>query len=268
MCCMRCVAYCVAEKLDLSSIQEYFKKQGVENKFYRGVLYVSPSNHRAELFFFKSGCFVAWGMTNKAEKELLALLAAYSVRPLSHLEADYFSYQYGSKTALLTHRRFNADVIVLEDDDIQIKLAISYGLAQSVKLESYEESVQNTIQKNASLPVELAQQGKISLSGKAILKRIGEIYLERSLVNLSSEYLDMPEYFWQSPHLENYYVMTEKFLDITRRVNSLNQKLDVLHELLDVLNSQLQHRHSSILEIIIILLIFFEIILNIAALHF
>jgi uncharacterized Rmd1/YagE family protein len=265
---MRCVAYCIAEGLDLITLQDYFKKQGFENKLYRGVLYISHPKNRAELFFFKSGCFVAWGMFKSEEKLLLKSLKKFSKRPLSHIEVDYFSYHYGKKTDLSTHRKFNVDVIELENDDVPIKLAISYGLSQSVKLESYEESVQKTIRQNSRLPEELAQFGKISLSGKAILKRIGEIYLERSLVNLSSEYLDVPEYFWQSPHFESYYAMTEKFLDIARRVNSLNQRLNVLHELLDVLNSQLQHKHSSILEIIIILLIFFEIILNLIALHF
>jgi uncharacterized Rmd1/YagE family protein len=42
-------------------------------------------------------------------------------------------------------------------------------------------------------------------------------------------------------------------------VSSLNQKLDVLQELLDILNSQVQHRHSSLLEMIIIILIAIEI---------
>jgi len=265
---MRCVAYCIAERLDLVTIQEFFKKQGYDNRLYRGVLYVSPTSNRAELFFFKSGCFVTWGMFRKEEKILLTALKKFTAGPFTPIETDYFSYHYGEKTELSSHRRFNADVIELENDDVQIKLAISYGLAQSVKLEYYEESVQKTIQKNTSLPLELAQFGKISLSGKSILKRIGEIYLERSLVNLSSEYLDIPEYFWQSAHLESYYAMTEKFLDISRRVNSLNQQLNVLHELLDVLNSQLQHKHSNMLEIIIILLIFFEIVLNLIALHF
>ena len=56
--------------------------------------------------------------------------------------------------------------------------------------------------------------------------------------------------------------MTEKFLDIPKRVAALNHKLDVAHEILEMLNSQLQHRYSSILEFIIISLIFIEIVLQ------
>ena len=61
--------------------------------------------------------------------------------------------------------------------------------------------------------------------------------------------------------------MTKKFLDIPSRVMALNQKLDVLQELLDILNSQVQHRHSSLLESIIILLIVVEIIISLFQFH-
>lgn len=264
---MRCIAYCMAESFQLATIADHFKKQDYYVKFHRDVLYVTHSQLRGELFFFRIGCFVSWGLSAREEKDLAKQLKAHAVNPLDIIETDHFIFAYGERTTLQSHNRFNADLITLEDDDIQIKLAISYGLAQSVKLESYEESVQKTIRMNSSLPLALATTGKIALSSKTISKRMGEIFLERSSVNLNSEYLDMPEYFWQYPRLENYYVMTEKFLDISRRVNSLNQRLDVLHGLLDMLNSQLQHRHSSILEGVIILLIFIEIILNFVQLH-
>ena len=94
-----------------------------------------------------------------------------------------------------------------------------------------------------------------------------EIFLERSSINLNSEFLDVPEFFWRNPNLEPFYIMTKKFLDIPSRVMALNQKLDVLQELLHILNSQVQHRHSSLLETIIILLIFVEIMISLFQFH-
>ena len=61
--------------------------------------------------------------------------------------------------------------------------------------------------------------------------------------------------------------MIKKFLDIQSRVMALNQKLDVLQELLHILNSQVQHRHSSLLESIIIILIAVEIIMSLFQFH-
>lgn len=67
--------------------------------------------------------------------------------------------------------------------------------------------------------------------------------------------------------MEPYYIMTKKYLDIPSRVMALNQKLDVLQELLDILNSQVQHRHSALLESIIILLIVVEIMISLFQFH-
>ena len=262
---MRCSAICTAEKYFLKKIANFYRTQGFYYKTHRDVLYIFNLDKTKEIFFLNIGSFVSWNFTNREEKMIAQQIHSFSANPYKEMEKDHFIFQYNSETQITTDERFNADIIFLEDQDFQIKLAISYGLAQSVKLEVYEDKVQSVIKLNSHLPLEMAQFGKITLSGKAISKRMGEIFLVKSLVNLNSEYLDMPEYFWKYPSLENYYLMTEKFLDIPPRVETLNQKLDVLHDLLNILTSQLQHRHSNFLETIIIVLIALEIVINLFA---
>ncbi|MES2998011.1 MAG: RMD1 family protein [Pseudomonadota bacterium] len=265
---MRCISFCTAASYKLSALADFFRSRHYVAKLFRNVLYVTKNNKDIDIFLFNHGCFVTWGLRKKQEEKLIKEIKPFSVDPLekNEIETDRFIYRIDKETRLFPHQRFNVDVITLEEDEIdniQMKLAISYGLAQSIKLEFYEESIQKTIQTNSHIPRELAQYGRISLSRKAISKRIGGIFLTRSSVNLSSEYLDVPEYFWRYSNLEDFYVMTEKFLDIPKRVAALNQKLDVVHEILEMLNSQLQYRYSSILESVIILLIFIEIVVQI-----
>jgi uncharacterized Rmd1/YagE family protein len=263
---MRCVSFCTAANYKLGSLAEFFRSKRYIAKVFRNVLYVTKQDKPIDLFFFNHGCFVTWNLRKQQEKKIIEEIKPFSIEPLEKIEMDRFIYYLGKETRLFPHQRFNVDVITLESnesDNVQIKLAISYGLAQSIKLESYEESVNKTVLANSHFPKELARFGKISLSRSEISKRIGEIFLTRSSVNLSSEYLDVPEYFWRYSNLESYYEMTEKFLDIPKRVAALNHKLDVAHEILEMLNSQLQHRYSSILEFVIILLIFIEIVVQI-----
>jgi len=259
------MSFCTAGSYKLNGIADFFKSKQYTVKLYRNVLHVTKSNRPQDLFFFYNGCFVAWGLTGRQEQQIIEQIKDFSQDPLEKVESDRFVCQLGQETTLMPHERLNVDIITIEAeeaDNIQIKLAISYGLTQSVKLESYEESIQRTIAINSFIPNELAKKGRISLSRRAISKRLGEIFLERSSVNLKSDYFDVPEYFWRYSNLENYYIMTEKFLDIPKRVAALNHKLDVLHEIFDMLNNQLQHRYSSMLETVIILLIFIEIVLN------
>jgi uncharacterized Rmd1/YagE family protein len=264
---MRCVSFCTARTYLLGDLSNYLKTKKFQTKIYRNVLHASLPQKMADIFFFSHGCFVSWNLKGKHETALLEEIKPFSIQPLERIETDYFSFRYGEDTSLETHERFNADIITLESDNIQIKLAISYGLAESIKLEYYEELIKNTIIKNSQLPEELARSGKIMLSRRAISQRMGEIFIEMSSVNLNSGYLDVPEYFWRFPNLENYYIMTEQFLDITRRVTALNQRLDVLHQFFDMLTGQLQFQHSSMLEMIIILLIFIEIVISLIQWH-
>jgi len=263
---MRCISFCTAASYKLGALADFFRSHQYTAKLFRNVLYITKNGKEIDIFLFNHGCFVIWGSTKKQEEKLIIEIKPFTVEPLEKIETDRFIYYIDKETRLFPHQRFNVDVITLEEseiDNVQMKLAISYGLAQSIKLEFYEESIQKTIQENSYIPRELAKYGRISLSRKAISKRIGEIFLTRSSVNLSSEYLDVPEYFWRYSNLEDFYVMTEKFLDIPKRVAALNLKLDVVHEILEMLNSQLQHRYSSILESVIILLIFIEIVVQI-----
>jgi uncharacterized Rmd1/YagE family protein len=264
---MRCISYCTAKSYQIVGIVNFFRSKNAAVKLYRKVVHVVLPEEPGDIFIFNKGCFVTWGLSKGREQELFVQLKPFSEELLKAIEVDQFIVRYGEEVALLSHERFNTDIIVLDSDSVQLKLALSYGLAQSIKLEAHEEAIQKTIKKNAELSEELADYGKISLSRRDISKRMGEIFLARSDVNLDSDFLDMPEYFWQNPNLEPYYAMTEQFLDIQKRVNALNQKLDVLHELIGVLTSHLEHRHSSILEWTIIILIFVEILLNIFKFH-
>lgn len=257
---MRCIAFCSTKSYRLAAIANFFRTQNYNVKLYRKVLHIS--NTTKDIFVFSYGCFITWGLDHTKEKQLLEQLKPFAIDLLPVIETGRFIYKYGDHTTMATHERFNVDIITLESQSTRLKLAISYGLAQSVQLESHESAVQQTIEQNSHYPEQIAKKGRISLSQKAILQQMGQILLARTSINLNSEYLAAPEHFWEYPSLENFYNMSEKFLDIPRRVATLNQKLNVLHELFVMLSSQLQYRHSNILEMIIILLIFVEIILT------
>ncbi len=264
---LRCVSFCTADSYDLLGLASFFKRKGYFTRLARDVLHVTNLKRPGDIFFFNHGCFVCWGFKKHFEDKLLETVKEFSIHPLLHIETDHFFYRYGEETSLDTHERLRLDMITLDSEDSKIKLALSYGLAQSIKLEAFEEVIKEAIKKNSHLPEEIATRGVISLSRRAIFKRIGEIFIVRSSININIEYLDAPEFFWRNPSLEMYYIMTKKFLDIPSRVMALNQKLDVLQELLHILNSQVQHRHSSLLESIIILLIAVEIIISLFQFH-
>lgn len=264
---LRCDSFCTAGSYDLLGLASFFKKKGYLTHLSKDYLHVTNSKRQGDIFFFNYGCFVSWGFKKSFSDRLLENVKEFALQPLITVETDHFYYRYGDRTSFDTHDRLRVDIMTLDSEDPQIKLAMSYGIAQSSKLAAFEEIIKAAIAKNSVLPEEIAANGTISLSRRSIFKRIGEIFMVRSSVNINIETLDVPEFFWRNPSLEHYYIIAKKFLDIQSRVMALNQKLDVLQELLDILNSQVQHHHSSLLESIIILLILVEILISLFQLH-
>jgi uncharacterized Rmd1/YagE family protein len=81
-------------------------------------------------------------------------------------------------------------------------------------------------------------------------------------VNMYSDILDTPDFFWvDNFYLEQYKLITE-YLEIDSRVSVLNKRLDMTRELLELLQAQQENEHGTSLEKIVILLIATEILLE------
>ena len=93
---------------------------------------------------------------------------------------------------------------------------------------------------------------------------MGSMFMERNLVNLHTDILDTPEFFWEYSDLEPIYRMVAQDLDLSARIQVLNKRLDVVHELFEMLDNQLTHRDSLILESVIVGLIMIEVMIAIA----
>lgn len=235
----------------------------VSNKatLYRDVVHVTLPNEDStfDAFFFSYGVAIFWGINKeRGLKFLREELKPYEHIPLEEIEADEFTYIYGDGDPA----KIADDEISLPNHDIVTKLAISQGIAQSVKLDTFERALQRTFNSTKVIPEELAKQGKIPLSRREIRKKMGQLFIERNSINLYMDVLDTPEFFWEYPELEPLYMMTANYLDIRTRVEVLNQRLDVVHGLFEMLGTELNHLHSSRLEWTIISLIVIEVLIT------
>jgi uncharacterized Rmd1/YagE family protein len=254
---MRCTAYCTAAAYTTASLHQSLQKK-YNSTPYRDVIHISynrEDNSSGDVFFFSYGTIVFWGLSSEEEQAFLLEVKAYEEQPLLHPEFDELTYSYGSPF------KIHQDDITLQTPSSMTKLAISYGVAQSVKLTVFENTIRSTIENTRSLPENLFHKGKISLSRSEIRKKSGELFLERSSINLHSDILDTPEFFWEYCELEPFYRATANYLDVEKRVEVLNKRLDIVKELLEMLANELNHQHSSSLEWTIIGLIVIEVVI-------
>ena len=267
---MECLSYCIANTIDLTRLDNYLKSslQGYEVVKTRDVIKLAikdSSNYM--LFIFKNGTVISWGLKRHQIKEYLQTIKLFADRPISFLVRDEFSYQVGEKTSIEPHVFYDVDCVLLEDNSDELKLSLSYGFSQSVKLQYFETIIEVLIEKYTPLIQRLSHKGKMPISRNQIRQVIGDILGAKSEMNLISNFLYHPKYFWQHPSMEEYFIMLERYLHIQRRVNAINHRLDTLNEIFDMFNSYLENRHAHSLEVIIIILIMIEIVVAALNIH-
>lgn len=254
---MRTTCYCTASSYDLLAFYQSLPKEG-KALLFRDVVQIHirhDKKARGDVFYFDFGVMISWGLSIEEENHYLQLVKPFERIPLGRNEIDELTYDYGDSM------RIDEDEIILQNKNHLTKLAVSYGIAQSIKLTIFEEKISRSIEQTKRLPKELSLKGKISLSRKAISKKMGDLYIERSYINLNTEILDTPEFFWDHPEVEPYYRRTTHYLEVGKRADLLNKRMDVLHELYEILRNELNHQHSSRLEWTIIILIVIEVVI-------
>ena len=250
----RCTAYALARQFDFSGMQKHLT-QSFRLSRYRNALHIEDAS--SDIFLFDFGVILFWGTDIDSENQLMHTIIPFLVDPLTENISDDFTFGFVPGT----EARIRADHIALANEEIMTKLAISHGIAQSVKLAELESYAERTIESTAHIPRNMAESGSSRLSRKEIARMRGRLFLVESDILLHHALLDTPEFFWEYPELEGFYRNAASYLDVTPRVEVLNKKLQIIHDMFDMLADEQKHKHSSLLEWIIIWLIAIEIVI-------
>ncbi|KAL3464128.1 hypothetical protein BJX64DRAFT_255707 [Aspergillus heterothallicus] len=227
----------------------------------------------AEMFVFSYGVVVFWNFTAKQEKDILADLAfatssaTGSPLPLATMplqeedfETEEFHFEYSTE---ISRPRVYNDMITLRSGDHMIKLAISHGIAQSTKLCFFEEVMARQMAEAKDVPRRLAMTGKLGLKREEVFRILGKLFKSRVEVNLSSNVLDVPNFFWESePTLYPLYIAVREYLEIKPRIQVLNERCRVFLDLAEILSDSIADSKTSHQTWIIIVLILISIVVT------
>jgi uncharacterized Rmd1/YagE family protein len=246
-----CVAYCLAQSFDISTLAKLLS-DSMLIRIIKGALLIEESQSWSIIFNY--GAVVHWNVGSEQQAKLHQLLLDHADNPLESIEEDNFTFALDCPST-----RIIEDHIEIVSSDPILIFALSQGMAQSIKLASFETNAITTINNTNYIPRSLAENGTIKLSRNKIAKIRGQLFLTKSDIILNYDLLDTPDFFWEYPEYEAFYGVTAKYLEIAQRTGVLSKKLETIHELFEMLADEQKHRHSMILEWIIIWLIAFEI---------
>jgi uncharacterized Rmd1/YagE family protein len=251
----KCTTVCLAQRFDINTLSKLLSETSLI-RIIKGTIFIEDEQSWSVIFAF--GAVVHWNISPEQQGKLHVFLLEHAENPLVTPEEDHFSFELSCAST-----RMNEDHIEIESTDPMVIFALSQGMAQSIKLSSFEAHAVTTINNTNYIPKSLAETGRIRLSSNKIAKIRGQLFLTKSDIILNYDLLDTPDFFWEYPEYEIFYGITAKYLEINQRTKVLSKKLKTIHELFEMLADEQKHRHSSILEMVIIYMIGIEILLSI-----
>lgn len=153
----------------------------------------------------------------------------------------------------------NNNFAINKEDNLLEKYTFSNALSLSVKLGLWEAALDNYVDSMAYVTEDLKKGSKIKIDRHEMLRKTGELFALRHAINLSSDLLDTPDFYWDREHLETLFAQTTNFLSISRRTRVMNEKLNHCVELAELVSSNLNDTHHVRLEWMIIILIMVEV---------
>lgn len=225
---------------------------------------VPESSDTKEMFIFE-GSVVFWNVAEVERSNTLKFIKQFEISSYNEIivknEQEMMPYA-------VDEEREQSDLvnglIALASTNCENQLALdkytfSNAMVLSVKLGIWESVLESYISEIELLTRDLKLGNKIRVSRKEVLKKTGELFSLRHSVNLSSDALDIPDFYWDREKQERIYVKMYSYFSIKRRTTVVNEKLNHCLELLDLLYSQLNDKHHVRLEWMIIILIAVEI---------
>ncbi len=141
-------------------------------------------------------------------------------------------------------------------------LVIADVLAKSVALAHDEREVAKVFEIIEPFAKELADHGQTRRDRRGVLQLIGNALLVQHRVSGRVAIGEKPDALWDRPDLERLYARLEDEYELKERVDALNRKLAVVAETANTLADIIDTRRSLRLELIVVVLIAFEIVVT------
>lgn len=152
------------------------------------------------------------------------------------------------------------DQVFLADDNEEAIRLVMLNTSQSVALNRYAHLVEKLLASTNAHTQYLGTHGKLDISGKKLKRFIGKT-LELKNEILENLYIfDAPDVTWESERLNILNLKLKQTFDLKDRYRFIHERLEIVKDNLQLFKGIMDHKESSRLEWIIILLILVEVL--------
>ena len=259
----------IVEKLKLKDLREKFSRPPSEFSNYEMIVRYSADSY---LFVYNYGSVVFFNVPEDLQERELSNIHEYRVPAEAGRATDVFLLEvkesgHSTSQDQIPQSRVFFDRVVISTLSYEIIKIVSMLLAESTALEYYEVLIEDLLVRTNKYSKILKHQGKMLESTEDLIKFIG-LCLDTKQEIISNLYIvDSPDETWENVELDRMHQELKTMMEIDVRYRALEYKIKIIQESVDVIVDLSKSKRETLLEVIIILLITFEIVLSIIKWH-
>jgi uncharacterized Rmd1/YagE family protein len=248
----KAVAYQVADSIDLKAFRAAF--QADVYAFDKDEIFYTLSEEKY-LYVFKYGvvCFLNYDEIKVAE--FIQFLLAYCKNPFEQAMQEELVIETGAR-----ENKFGFNKIEILAGDVETFRIIMLNVSQSVALDYYSNQTNALLEETNTHTQSLEKTGKLGISGINLKKYIGRTLNLKNKIAENLYIFDSPDVTWENERLNKLDIGLKNMFDLQDRFRTIHDGLEIVKENLDLFKDMLQHRKSTALEWIIIILILVEVV--------
>jgi uncharacterized Rmd1/YagE family protein len=216
------------------------------------LFYKTDTEQYVYVFKYGAVCFLNYDAISISA--FLRLIHPFCRNLFEHSLTDEFLVESGAREV-----RVGFNKIEIPSADIGVLRLVMLNVSQSVALDYYEEQTNKLLEDTNHHTQILENRGRLYLSGKKLRQYIGRTLLLRNRIAENIYVFDSPPETWENELLNRVDADLKRTFDLQVRVRTIHEGLTIIKDNLELFQGLMQHRNSSMLEWIIIILILVEV---------
>jgi uncharacterized Rmd1/YagE family protein len=246
------IAYQVADSIDLKAFKAGFPSE---------VYYEEPDEvfyeleDRKFIYVFRYGvvCFLNFDELRIAE--FLQFLTPFCRNKFELNLSEELQIETGT-----SENKFGYNKIELQNGKTNALRLVMLNVSQSVALDYYSEQTNKLLVETHYHTQKLEQKGSLDISGKNLAKFIGKTLNLKNKIAENLYIFDSPDVTWEDEYLNKVDMGVKNTFDLQVRFRNIEEGLVIVKENLELFKDIMQHRKSTALEWVVIILILVEVI--------
>lgn len=157
-------------------------------------------------------------------------------------------------------RKVSFNKVVLPNFDKEAIRMVMLNASQSVALDRYAAITEQLLEETNEHTKYLEQYGKLDIGGNKLKRFIGRILNIKNQISENLYIFDEPDATWENENLNKLNQDLKQTFDLKNRYRNIYERIEIIKENLNLFKDIMEHRESSRLEWVIIILILVEVV--------